>query len=155
MDVVDSTVRPAFDAHVLPDADVGQLWPPVPAEVARGLAQVWTAWERLLGSIQRPDRVQFRSSTHRRAKDERDLVFAWSNAAGHVPSPFPEHVVRVPQRLAVETDLGQRVEAVEDQLQALLSGHGRVDGERAAVFPVPLGDPLDTQLLVADERIGN
>ena len=81
--------------------------------------------------------------------------FAPGQAAGHVPAPRPEHVVGAAQPLAVEADFGQGIEAVEDEGETLLAREAGVHTELAPVLPVALGDPLNAQLLVADERVGN
>ena len=71
-------------------------------------------------------RTASRSAPRRTAepKSTADLVVAGYHAAGHVPAPGPEHVVGLAHEFAVEADLRQRVEAVEDEGQALLGRHG-------------------------------
>ena len=154
-DVRQPADTPAFDPHVLPDADVRQLRAPVPAEVAWRLTQIRAARERFRRPVERPNGVQLSPATDRRVEEHRDLVLARSKPAGHVPAPGSEHVVGAAQPLPVETDIGQRVQAVEDEGEVVLGCHSGVDAEAAAVLPVRLGDPLDPQLLVADERIGD
>jgi hypothetical protein len=65
----------------------------------------------------------------------------------------PGQSVGAPEPLAVEANLGQRVEAVEHQRDMPLPGHCLVEGEFAAVLPVALRDPLHAQLLVASEWV--
>ena len=101
-----------------------------------------------------PHGVQLDRTQDRRPEDNRQLIRAWAEPILHVPAPRPEHVVGGAEQLPVEADLGQGIEPVEDEGDALLGGKRGLNDEVAAILPVALGHPHDPQLLVADKRIG-
>jgi len=145
--------RSSLDAHALPDPDVRQLWAPVPAEVAGRLAQVRTARQRLLGPVEGPDGVQL--GPRRTAEWNRTATSLSPAARRPVTSQRQvRNMCRRCQQLPVETDVGQRVEPSKTRATRCSVATAASTGT-CAVIPIGLGDPLDAQLLVADERVGD
>ncbi len=66
-----------------------------------------------------------------------------------------EHVVGRGDFFAVEQHLRDGVEPVGAQLHPVLAQKGGGHGERGAVFPVALLDPLEVELVGAVERVGD
>ena len=105
-------------------------------------------------------RVQLGRALDRRVEEDDELVVLRGDDVGDVPAPGPEHVVHGTERLAVEADVGDRVEPFEDEDAAQLAepdfGEGDlVEGEGPPVLPVRLRDPLHPKLVVDEERVGD
>lgn len=89
---------------------------------------------------------------------ERDLklvILAFTLELPRYINPLgDEHVVRLEHNITVDLDGGERVEAVKRD-HGLGAGGNAGRGEGGAVGPGALADPLDVELVLADERVGN
>ena len=68
------------------------------------------------------------------------------------PGVPDKHVVGFAERFSVESDFGQRVEAVSDQIQMVSLARSV---KFVAIHPIPLSDPSQLFFPLTAERIGN
>ncbi|MET3144812.1 UNVERIFIED_ORG: hypothetical protein ABIB63_000610 [Xanthomonas axonopodis] len=137
---------PRFHAHILPDAGVDHARAPIPAKVVRRLAHIGRAVacfglvpeRRIVGTRQRirllgQPRLDL---LDRRIQLDLQHVVAALEQGLRVHAPLPEHVVGAEQLLAIEGDLGKRVQAVEHQLDMFALERGRIHVEAGLVLPI-------------------
>ena len=73
----------------------------------------------------------------------------------HLDGPAPKHVVGFENGPAVQADVGEGVQPMEDEFHHFLFQELRADIERRPVNPVLLPDPLKDQLPVPPEGVGD
>ena len=88
-----------------------------------------------------------------RSKGDAQIVRTGLQNRLYVPTVLPEHVFGAAQRLAVQFDGRQRIQAVADQEDAFLGQQVSHDGEAAPILPIRLSNPLHPFLVVADEWV--
>ena len=155
MDVGQFCPAASFQANVFPDADGRQLGTPVPAKLAGRLAQVRPAVDGLADAAQRALGLGRPHELDGGAEADRQLVFTGSQAIFDLPPILAKHVVGAAQRLAIQGQVGQRIQPVADQEDLGLGQHGCVRGEAQLIFPVAFGHPHDLFFVVAHEGVGD
>jgi len=151
-----SSLAPRHELDVAPDAARDELRPPVPPEVAGLLPDPSTAVELVISHApgrQRPLPVALPDVAHGRCEGDIDLIAAGTKERLHVEGPGSEHVVRLGQAPAVDSDGGQRVESVAHETHDLVLQESPGNGNRTAVDPVGFPDPQNAVFVVPVERI--
>ena len=143
-----------FEADALPRPGGQQRRAPVPAVVVRRLAHVEAAGVAVPQRSGAVVGLEFAAAPQGAVETDPERVRAGREPPADVDAQRREHVVRRRQRLAVEPDAGEGVEAVEGQRQRFARGVGR-DLEGQPVAPVALGHPLHVGLVAADPGVGD
>ena len=146
---------PSLKAHGLANAAGHQPGTPVPTELALLLANAITAahWIiEFLGMEIRPLRANV---FHRAPKaDLKGVPPPAQHPLNRQAIPL-KHVLRAEDGRAVQHHRGDGVQALEDKVDVRAAKQFRPDGEHAAVVPIRLLDPLQTEFIAPMERIGN
>ena len=137
---------PELQIDVAPDAQIRELWTPVPAEHIMCLAQMREARNGVLLS---PERVLLLlSGDIGKGRIELDLErILVAELVRDVEAPAAVHIVRMPQQLAVECDVCNGVDAVEAERD--VRGHFRRTRKRCGKQVVLLGKRVRLALILA------
>ena len=127
---------------------------PVPAEIALGLADLRTSAHRIAPSHLAGIKTLAPPRDLRQDAAECDLqnMCFLPVDCRKIPSVPDKHVVGFAKRFTVESDFGQRVESVCDQLQMFSLARSV---KFVAIHPIPLSDPSQLFFPLTAERIGN
>ena len=69
--------------------------------------------------------------------------------------PVAEHVVGVKNLLLIKKDIRKCIQAIKNQVSMIVRERGCINLKRGLILPVGQADPLQTELVVAIERIGD
>ena len=139
----------AFQGDCLPDPASGQSGGEVPAELEGGLAGFCPVSPRQgQGAPCRPSAQLGENGV----KADVQGVPAGTEPLGDLHRPGAEHVVRLEERAAVETDFGQGVETRKNQKEPLFRLDPQGGLEIEAIDPCRFGDP--GQLVMAAVGVG-
>jgi hypothetical protein len=156
LDRLEARILADLDADAAPDAAGDQRGGPVPAELARHLADPpATGRFASAGPVgQGVRRLVLRQVVQRRVEADSERVDVLAQPPAEIEAPAAVHVVGVPDHLAVDHHRRQRVEPVAAQHDiGLRRASGRV--ELPLVDPSLAADPLQIRLMVAQEGVGN
>ena len=140
---------PALEPHLAGQAGRGNTRSPVPAEVARALADEGV---RRPVAVHRPRTEALllgQHVRHGRANCHLHLVQPRAHGVSHVKSVRHELAGRIAHVHAVHPDARDGVDALEHQLRALLGKHFRAHLELRAPRPVRVAHPFLARLAVA------
>src|ERR1700687_510444 len=70
-------------------------------------------------------------------------------------APMTEHVVGVDDHLIVEVDVRQRVQTIKHQIDMVVAKRGGVSLKHSLVLPVGQTDPLQAELVIPIEWVGD
>ena len=143
---------PGVDADLAPDAGVGHVDTPIPAEGVARLANLVECM--MLGMrIVAAGLLHTIGFAYRRSEGDGQFVGALAKQVTHVPTVGAVEVAGGGDRTAVQCDIGDGVEAVGDQIMPV--GAIVMPIEAAGEAPVNVADPLLVVLVGAIERIGD
>ena len=109
----------AKQMNAAPNAQVGQLRAPVPAEHIVGLTQMRIARHGGIHAPKRTHALHIGNVAVGRSQGDAQKIFFGAHKACHIVFPNAVHIVRFPKQRAVQIHLAQRVDAVEAQDEPL------------------------------------
>ena len=145
-------VGPGIDADLAPDAGVGHIDAPIPAE---GVARLANLVERVMLGVRvvAAGLLHAVGFTHRRGEGDGQFVGSLVQQFAHIPTVGAVEVLGGGHRASVQRDVGDGVETVGHQVMTV--GAVVVPVETAGETPVDVTDPLLFVLVGAVERIGD
>ena len=149
-DGCDAYAGPGVDADLAPDAGVGHVDAPIPAE---GIARLADLVEGVVFGVRIVATGLFHvvGFTHGGCEGDGQFVGAVSEQTAHIPTVGTVEVAGGGDRAAVQCDVGDGVEAVGHQVVTV--GAVILPIETAGESPIDIADPLLLVLVVAVERV--
>ena len=68
-------------------------------------------------------------------------------------TPASKHIVSVQNRLIIEVNIGERVEAIKHQIDMVMPERRRIDLKRSLILPICQADPLQAKFVVPIEWV--
>jgi len=147
------------DVDILPDATGSQLRSPIPSKVAWFLTDPATAVKLVLADPpgwQGPLAFGLLPHVfHGRSEFDFDGVLSLSQDTRDIKRPFAEHVVRIAQLLAVQSNVGDRVQPLAAQEHSVMGQKVSPHGKGATIHPVRFTHPQHLKLVISVVGIRN
>ena len=146
----------ALQLHGPPDAHIGQGGAPVPAGLVHGFAQMGRAGDGVaVVHVQVVPVLLPGEIAGGRFEFQAQGVLALRQHIVHIQHMGPMHILHLVQQGAVQVDVADGIQAVEDQLVEFLFHLGGVQGELRLKGAVPVGQVLQLPLIEPVVGIGN
>src|ERR1019366_2880263 len=163
--VGDACFVPHLQPHRPPYAFSNKLGRPVPAKLIGRVAHVLTDRKDTLASIEcleassRKNVWKSRHDRHQlvdgRVEEHSHHVVSGLEQRLYLRTPGAKHIVRVQKRVAVERDIGKRIQPIKDQIYVLAPERCCVNEELCPILPIREANPLQLLLVVTEEWVGD
>jgi hypothetical protein len=88
-------------------------------------------------------------------KHDSERVWSWLQEHFSGNSPAAEHVVCVQNRMFVQIDIRKGIQAIKNHINVVMRERSRVHLKCCSILPVGQADPLQMELIILIEGIGN